>query len=1214
MQARLVLGPAGSGKTFRCLTELRQALSTSPDGPPLLLLAPRQTTYQLERQLLSESSIPGYTRLHILSFERLAHFVFEHLQKAEPKMLDEEGRIMVLRGLLAKKRDELSLFRASARLTGFAQQLSLVLRDLQQNQLTPEALARLSARVSGVEGLSQKLHDLALLLRSYLEWLRAHGLQDADCLLGAAAEALRGNAASAIESRKIPEQNPAAAGQRRSGRTHKPENKHQLELSLVGDRPSQVYGSGQRLVSADDEGRNVLESAANHCESSFRVAGLWVDGFSEWSAQELDLLAALMPHCEKATLTFCLDQVPAQKTSWLSNWSIPQQTFEDCKKRLEELPGVEVMTELLQRHPRNTRFINNPVLRHLETTWPNAERLQPASNPAFDISSVARALRVAACADPEAEATLAAREILRHVRNGGRYREVTVLVRNLESYHQVLQRIFSRYEIPYFLDRRELVSHHPLAELTRSAIRTVAFHWQRDDWFAALKTGLVTADDKEIDELENEALARGWKGAAWHEPIRLKEIPKSEQDRQRLLELERRLEELRRQIMPAFQKLALTLGAEQNRPSGAKLAAALRDFWTTSNVEQRLQLWASAAVSNSELRVPNSVHATVWSQMNAWLDNIEMAFSEERLPLREWLPILDAGLANLSVGVIPPALDQVLIGAIDRSRNPDIKLALLLGMNETVFPARPEPSPLFTETDCEALEQRNVSLGASTRRQLGRERHYAYIACSRARERLVMTHALRDSEGTPLNPSPFLSRLAQIFPSLKIEHVPAERDWSESEHPSELIVPLLNISNSASHAPNNAVWRTLAQSPRLAAVIDRLRQFDAHQTELALSSDLAAELYGPALRTSVSRMEQFAACPFKFFVHSGLRAEERKLFELDVKEKGTFQHDVLAEFHNQLRREGLRWREISPNEARARVGRIAGAFMASYRDGLLQATDESRFAGMLLTRSLQDFIQTLVGWMSEQYQFDPVAVELPFGEEGNEPWKIELASGRTLELHGRIDRVDIVRDSTSRNALCVVVDYKSGRKQLDSVLFAHGLQLQLLAYLNVLRRWPNAPQDFGVESLVPAVVFYVSLRGKYQRGKSRFDALADVEQNRKRAYRHTGRFDVAALPYLDSRRDARNGDQFSYRMTTQGDLYKSSREGLLSAEFLEVLDSVEANLRKMGDEIFSGKLSVSPYRKGSMTACEQCDYRSICRIDPWTHRYRILKKLEESSR
>src|SRR3954453_2605759 len=187
---RFLLGPAGSGKTFRCLSEIRRVLENAPDGPPLLLLAPKQGTYQLERQLLSGNSLSGYSRLHVLSFERLAHFSFAQLGKSPPAMLDEEGRIMVLRGLLARKRDHLKLFRASARLTGFAPQLSLILSEIQQSQLSPERLNEIAARLPQTRGLSLKLQDLATLLQDYQNWLEAHSLQDADSLLKTAARIL----------------------------------------------------------------------------------------------------------------------------------------------------------------------------------------------------------------------------------------------------------------------------------------------------------------------------------------------------------------------------------------------------------------------------------------------------------------------------------------------------------------------------------------------------------------------------------------------------------------------------------------------------------------------------------------------------------------------------------------------------------------------------------------------------------------------------------------------------------------------------------------------------------------------------------------------------------------------------------------------------------------------------------------------------------------
>ncbi len=1328
MQVRLLLGPAGSGKTFQCLTEIHQVLSASPEGPPLLLLAPKQTTYQLERQLLAAPSLPGYTRLHILSFERLSHFIFDRLGKASPRMLDEEGRLMVLRGLVARKRSELKLFRASARLTGFAQQLSLALRELQRGQLTPESLNQLAGQVQQVEGLAFKLQDLATLLGDYLDWLRAHKLQDADYLLAAATAALGegdrrqetgdrrqetgDGSQSQVSSLKSQVGEGLSTVQGPRSTIHGPQCT--VEKQETGDR-SQESGDGRQKTGDRRRGTRVGDESCDEAAlqaprggkspsvGTFHIAHLWVDGFAEFSKPELDLLAALLPNCQQATLTFCLDQVPGQKSSWLSPWSVVRATFEACRERLAALPDAVLCIKVLPRDPAQGRFPGNPILQHLERFWADPHPFTPAQareqtktvqRSRFNVQgsklspspgepqvaggpALADSLRVAACVHPEAEATLAAREILRHVRAGGRYRDITVLVRKLEGYHEPLQRVFARYEIPFFLDRRESVSHHPLAELTRSALRTVAFQWRHDDWFAALKTGLVPAEEDEIDRLENEALARGWEGATWQQPISVNTDPN----------LTRWLADLHRRILPPFQRLALALAGHQNKPTGPQLAAALREFWRALRLEEKLQDWA-AEISGAALRLPTSVHGTVWEQMNLWLANVELAFPTQPLPLREWLPILEAGLANLSVGVIPPALDQVLIGAIDRSRNPDIKLALVLGLNETVFPAPPEPAALLTEVDRLELEKRNVVLGTSARQHLARERYYAYLALTRARQRVVLTSALHDAHGAPLSPSPFLSQLHQLFPELKFESIPSALDWRDSQHVNELIGPLLKVQGkqtgdgsqsqvsslksqvgeglSAVHGPQspdslksqvsslksgNGVggspdrsgaaelerletedlrletsdsiqhpassiqsWETLAALPPLAAVLERLRHFQNPRLEEALTPELAARLYGPALRTSVSRMEQFAACPFKFFVHSGLRAEERQQFELDRKEQGTFQHDVLAFFHEELRQENKRWRDITPAEARERIARIANGLRASYRDGLLQASEQTRFMARVLTESLQDFVETLVEWMRQQYRFDPVRVELPFGEDPEAPaWTIDVGRGCRLEIYGRIDRVDLCREAGSDEALCAVVDYKSSQRQLDPVLMAHGLQLQLPTYLSVLRRWPNPREFFGVRRLVPAGVFYVNLRGKYDQEQNRLDALADPAQARKRAYRHAGRFDMRALPQLDARPEVMEGDQFNYRLTKDRHVHRGSHEALPTAQFTAMLDAVEANLKRMGQEVFAGVAKVAPYRKGTTTACDQCDYRAICRIDPWVHSYRVLRRAEKET-
>jgi ATP-dependent helicase/nuclease subunit B len=328
MQARFLLGPAGSGKTFRCLAEIRAALHENSEGPPLILLAPKQATFQLERQLLADDSPGGYTRLHIFSFERLAQFVLEALGVPKPKFLSDEGRFMVLRTLLLRHAGDLKLFRTSARRTGFAQELGTLLAELQQHQFTPPRLRALAEENSLRRELRDKLNDLALLSEKYTKWLEEHGLQDANNLLDFTTAALRD------------------------------------EFKIKN--------------------------------SKLKIEGLWLDSFAEMTPQELDLLAAVVPQCKNATLAFCLDESDGNRSeiSWLSIWSAVGKTFEQCRRRLQNLPGCELNIETLTRDSHKNRFTKNPALQQLEKNWG-----QSRSSAKFAIRDPQSAIAIVVCPD-----------------------------------------------------------------------------------------------------------------------------------------------------------------------------------------------------------------------------------------------------------------------------------------------------------------------------------------------------------------------------------------------------------------------------------------------------------------------------------------------------------------------------------------------------------------------------------------------------------------------------------------------------------------------------------------------------------------------------------------------------------------------------------------------------------------------------------------------
>jgi len=1244
------------------------ALLASPEGRPLLFIAPKQATFQIERQLLADARLQGFTRLYILSFERLAHFVIDALEVAPPRLLSEEGRVMVLRALLARggggatghrsaRRKVtsgdagLQVFRASARLPGFAQELSGLIRECQRAGVTPGQLRaallkpktanqnpkseirnpkseRRAANVDvergeraehepGDTALEKKLSDIAWLFEQYEAWLSEQKLADADRLLEIATRALKERA--------------------------------------EGSPPEPLF------------------------------EGLWLDGFAEMTVQEMEVLAAVLPWCEKATLAFCCEREALTATRGFSPWTVVAQTARRCVAAIGQIPktgdslqtpktknqkpnnlqnpnsksqkpnesqaltaaaepwpGAGAVTERravclditeLSRDSGRTRFAGNAEFAHLERHW-------AAPCPFPDKPKHVRLLR---CASPETEVIFAAREICRHVREGGRYRDAAVLVREIGEHQDVIRRVFTRYGIPCFLDRREPVAHHPLAELTRYALRTIARGWKQEDWFGVLKCGLVGAPDVEIDWLENEALARGWTGKAWLTPIA---IPENKM-------LEERLEVLRRKAvgpLRAFQKTLegrgfTTEAAQRHRagrdpkketgeltaealtaqrqeettlpvgdgslnaktigvatadlsPSGEDLAHALQDLWRAFDVEKQLADWTSEAADKA-------VHTTVWEQMQQWLETMRLGFGHERVRLREWLPIIEAGLAGLTVGVIPPLLDEVLVGSIDRSRNPDLKIAFVLGVNEGVFPAVPPAPALLTEADRDQLEGR-LWLGPVRRQHLAHERFYGYIALTRAREKLFVTNAEADRRGRKLNPSAFITHLQRLFPELP------EGTFNEAEvandvvHASELAVDVAKALWRGTENPESELGlKRVLQSEVFRRVRDLPRPNG--EVERELSAPLVARLYPARFVTSVSRLEEFAACAFRFFVTVGLRARERVRYEVDARHTGTFQHEVLMDFHHELQKRGVRWRDVIPSDARALVGTLARTKLPIFKGGVLLGTERDRVESGNLIVALEDFIETVVGWAA-QYDFDPFAVELKFGDDEKAvlpAWEIDVGGGRKLAFTGTIDRVDALVDAERRQAHVVVMDYKSSAREIDHALLGAGVQMQLFAYLTALHRLAPARTLLGVDALSPAGVFYVSLRGYYDGADVRDEALASAAEARRGAYQHRGRFVHDLIERFDNGASLRRaGDQFSFRLKKDGAPDSRTKVPVDGSEFRLMLDAVERRLAEIGRRIFAGDISVNPYRHMGKTACDKCDYQGICSIDPETHEFR----------
>ncbi|MEJ5237795.1 MAG: PD-(D/E)XK nuclease family protein [Limisphaera sp.] len=1140
MRVRMWLGPAGSGKTHRCLAEIREALRSAPEGPPLILVAPRQMTFQLERQLLSEPTLCGYTRLQVVSFERLCFWLWEAFEQPLLRCLSAEGRVMAFRALLGRLRGQLKVFHASARWAGFARELSEAWVECKRHRIASARLEELAREVSS-ERLAGKLHDLALLTRAYEAWLEQHGLVDVQTL-----------------------------GER--------------VTAMLRERSGEPW-----------------------------IEGIWVDGFAELAPQEIALLAELGRHCRCLTVTFCLDPEGASGLERLSPWWVVGEFKKHFEEALQRIASVAPEPEWLP--PRNVsgRFDARPELFELERAWARGGANSLGAVVVGQAWGARPAVRLVACETPLAEAAFVAREIWKFVRAGGRFRDVLVLVRDLEVAHAPLRRVFAEYEIPHYWDRRESVAHHPLVVLTRSALRLVGRNWRSGDWFAVIKSGLLPAPEGKLDALENHALANGWQGrdvwlgevaAAWYAA----RGPGEEQWWEAFVQ--------------PWKQFDAALEEGRGRVRGAALVAAIRELWDRLGVERRLEQWAAeGGIGNSAGGWPGdsggAVHETVWEQMQAWLEDLELAFGEEALEWSEWLPIVEAGLGGLTVGVIPPALDQVLVGAVHRSRQSEARLVFLLGWNEGVFPARPARGPLLTEAEWAEVAGERLRLYRDPLDQRALEEHFAYLACTRAREQLIVTWCRRDAAGRVLNPSPFYRRLRQLFPAVPEEEfagpggVQVLPGTGREPNPVETARELVHV---------HELWPWLlrvcgANPERARALPEKVQEivtpFQRHARHVAqgwLAPGVATGLYGSKLRVSVTQLERFAACPFQFFVWGGLLAREREVYEAGAAEVGSFQHEVLAAFHRRVCDHGQGWKRLEWDQARRLLREAAEEVRQSYRAGLFGSSERRRLLAERLVAELERFLGVVLYWMQRGYQFEPEQVEWRFGDDQEPGWRLSWPDDRVLEVTGRLDRVDVRRTEDGSGAWAVVMDYKTGRVDFESALVWSGVDLQLRVYLSVVRELRELRRRVGVDRLQPVGAFYVPLRPRPKSVKTRAEAESGHEASALRqAYQHQGLFDAACLEWLEGVPGQTKGEQFAWRRNQDGRLHKGCEQALEPAEFAKLLAETEGLVRSMAERIWQGDVRVDPYEYRGEVACERCECQAICRIDRARHRFRKLR-------
>jgi len=919
---------------------------------------------------------------------------------------------------------------------------------------------------------------------------------------------------------------------------------------------------------------------------------IWIDGFHGFTPLEFAVLRELLQYCPQVNLTLCLEPKYLQK--WLPTTHLffkPWETYQYLLKIAAEIQ-CPLAESVILPIPGQRRFKNCEELAFLERSFLE-------TMPVF--KGKAEALKIQASAKRQEEVEQAAREIVFLCREKGlHYRDIAILVRDFSNYENLLIHVLREYGIPFFLDKKKAMNNHPLPNLIQSVLEAIINEWDYDSLFRSLKTDLWPITRSESDLLENYCLQQGIKGRQWW-------LRKFE---------EKKNEETDAQVLQAGSTVVKLLTFLQAKLLEAKTAReycqALFVFLVEMGVPQKLEKWSLQAEAEGQLEEAR-IQLQVWQKILELLDHLVEILGDEPLDLQEFTQLMISGMETLELALIPPGLDQVLIGSVERSRHPDLKAVLILGINEGVFPAKITESSIFNDQDRQDLAERELVLAPSTEQKLFDEQFLFYRALTTPSEYLVLSYALADEEGRALGPSPFLQCLQLLFPDKQFKEQESALQLITLPKPtfSHLVINLRQAKDGQEIDPlwwEVYNWYLKEEKSRtfLTKMIEGLF-YKARQADLAVKSRL--KLYGKELQVSVSRLEIFQACPFQHFLTYGLRLKEQNEYLVSALDLGHFFHRGLEEFYYYLKTHDLEHGELSAAELKEIVDKIVVELAPVMQNKIFYSTARYRYLINKLARILLRAVIVL-GEHHCRSNFRPWGVEISFGKQAS--WSgLHLQIGGTkVEVVGRIDRIDLAENDG--NVYVRVIDYKSGELGLNLEEIYYGLKLQLPIYLLVALQEISQKLKRVTE---PAGMFYFPVKDPLINTRGPLDKQ-NLEQEILKNLKLRG-YLLENLPVVKLMDQEISGysELLPVAINKKGEFYRNQKNVLNEKAWKALISYAESLVKKISKEILSGKIGVQPYYYRGHKPCNYCPYPAVCGFDPllpgYSYRYLWSKTTAE---
>jgi len=919
----------------------------------------------------------------------------------------------------------------------------------------------------------------------------------------------------------------------------------------------------QTLTQSFDDGDSDLDRLADllrtHAKALFTDTYVYVDGFTDYTAQELSVLRALIAAAPEISFTF--PHAGPQDTGLHLHSAV--HTHKQLQRVAQELGEEILMVRTELEPPQSAREY---LTRHLFDM--NAE---PAPLQLLEKPDVTLTL----CANPFSEAEAAVAEIHRLVRAGCRYRDITVILRDASASVGVLDAALEREGIPFFLSEKTDITVRPLVKLILLALRLQLHAMRDEDVVAYLKTGLcgVEADDVNLfEEYTSVWHPRG--SAAYEMPFTRNPdgyAVKRSARAEAILEGANRVREHAIPPLLAFHERL------QKAENGTAMCRALYDFLSTLGVAAQLKEQAQAQLASGARRDAEEL-SRLWTVTVSAIDDVARVLGEEALTVAEFNEALKLVFARTDIGSIPTSVDEVTVGSAVTLRADHPRHVLVLGLNEGVFPANVGDEGLISEQEKTRLAEIGLEFPSGRDERTSNELFFLYRAFCAPKEGLYLSYTKTAADGRAATPSIAVERACRL---LNIEH---PRDFEAENALDHVYTPAAALERlgDLSEVEKSAVGALLREQGIAAA-----RNLDCKVTQAnaALNTPTATALFA-GKRMSPSHLESFAGCRFAYYCERILRLREDKNATLALSDTGTFLHYVLEKAMESEKNQPAPFTEIDDAKVDALVKESTDAYLAD----LCAASGSLTPRAKALTERLSTLARLVVSSLFAEFSdsdFRPAFTELDLQKTGSS-CELTLTGGEKIALTGKVDRADIWQAPDGK-AYLRVLDYKTGTREFSPEDVKHGFSLQMPLYLMALcsRAYPILNNEMGLPPasvLTPAGVTYFSTAVRSENTDSRKDAQLAMQDAAKRLSRSGVLLDDPALLAAASHQADKE-----IVGTTKG------KKHLNDEGFATLFADLSDTITRLCDEMRCGVATACPNPAKATSPCEYCKYNAICR-------------------